>query len=192
MSDDTPDGGVPPTRERVDYRFAATDARAAIDRAVKAECSDAEFRTLMGVIYLVSLYHRTEDHLWLPLLARTIGARPSMVGRHLKALHQAGVIEYYPAHGRGRIGSVVVPKGVREAPLLPAVKLASGTRPLPTKTRVWETENSRLGDRKLASQTRPALDRSLDKPLASATHDNDGHFSEGCGWIRNYPAQQGR
>lgn len=110
--------------------------------------------TLQAIHYLLGLRQVLQDQISTAQLAREIGlwdgtdecprgARET-IGRHLKALSEAGAITYNPAPGRGRLGTIQLP----EADPVPGCAC--------TDCRGKAAPHTRPSDNKVASGTRPS------------------------------------
>lgn len=74
--------------------------RAAIGRALEAELTMREHKVFLAIVSLVSHYDRTEDHVANRQLVEATGIDARHVRRALQGLHDKGVIERTPGHGR--------------------------------------------------------------------------------------------
>lgn len=74
--------------------------RAAIGRALDAELTMREHKVFLAIVSLVSHYDRTEDHVANRQLVDATGIDARHVRRALQGLHDKGVIERTPGHGR--------------------------------------------------------------------------------------------
>lgn len=91
--------------------------RAAVERAIKAGCSTANLRVLLGAIVVVPLYSKLEDHVSLRQIAEAVGLSERRAAQGLKELTRAGVLEYKPGLGKGQKSFLRFPSSVPKADL---------------------------------------------------------------------------